>query len=160
MDEGRRVLRTSDLVRLVASWALAFAALLLTALLLPGFTYTSWLPLLAAAGVTGVVGALVRPLLVEVAAAIGWIAVALATGCRVLISTQVNIWQEIEAGGVGGVVPTRVEPLTAALRTWMVEDEPRRLAAAAKAKAFATARYDWRALATRWATHYEKLKRR
>jgi glycosyltransferase involved in cell wall biosynthesis len=88
------------------------------------------------------------------------VAEALATGCPVLISDQVNIWQEIEAGGVGGVVPTRVEPLAAALRAWMVEDEPRRLAAAARAKAFATARYDWRALATRWAAHYENLKRR
>ena len=45
----------------------------------PGFTYTSWWPLLVAAAVTGLVGMIVRPVLVEVAAAIGWIAVALAT---------------------------------------------------------------------------------
>ena len=40
---------------------------------------TSWWPLAAAAAVTGVIGAIVRPVLVHVAAAIGWWAVALAT---------------------------------------------------------------------------------
>lgn len=79
MAERRRALRTGDVVRLLVSWVLSFLALLLTAWLLPGFTYSSWLPLMAAAAVTGVVGALVRPVLVEVAASIGWIAVALAT---------------------------------------------------------------------------------
>jgi uncharacterized membrane protein YvlD (DUF360 family) len=66
-------------VRLFASWALSFLALLLTAELLPGFTYTSWLPLAAAAAVTGVVGMIVRPALVQLSALIGWVAVALAT---------------------------------------------------------------------------------
>jgi uncharacterized membrane protein YvlD (DUF360 family) len=79
VNKQRWTVRTGDLVRLVVSWAVALAALWLTALLLPGFTYTSWLPLLAAAGVTGLLGMLVRPLLVETAAAIGWVAVALAT---------------------------------------------------------------------------------
>ena len=36
-------------------------------------------PLFVAAAATGLVGMIVRPLLVELAAAIGWIAVALAT---------------------------------------------------------------------------------
>jgi uncharacterized membrane protein YvlD (DUF360 family) len=66
-------------VRLLVSWLLSFLALLLTAELLPGFTYTSWTPLVVAAAATGLVGMIVRPLLVELAAAIGWLAVALAT---------------------------------------------------------------------------------
>lgn len=68
-----------DLVRLLAGWLLTFIALLLTATILPGFTYTSWRPLIAAAAVTGLVGMVVRPVLVQLAAAIGWIAVGLAT---------------------------------------------------------------------------------
>jgi uncharacterized membrane protein YvlD (DUF360 family) len=71
--------RFFDVVRLLATWALTFLALLLTANLLPGFTYTSWWPLVAAAGVAGIVGMIVRPILVEVAATIGWIAVAAST---------------------------------------------------------------------------------
>src|SRR4051795_6423942 len=78
---GRRPrrLRGADVVRLLVSWFLSFLALLLTAELLPGFTYTSWTPLVVAAAATGLVGMIVRPLLVELAAAIGWVAVALAT---------------------------------------------------------------------------------
>ena len=47
--------------------------------MLPGFSYTSVAPLFVAAAATGLVGMIVRPVLVELAAAIGWIAVALAT---------------------------------------------------------------------------------
>ena len=71
--------RAGDVARLLASWVITFLALLLTAKVLPGFDYTSWGPLLIAAAVTGVVGMIVRPVLVELAAVIGWIAVALAT---------------------------------------------------------------------------------
>lgn len=72
-------LRGADVARLVVSWALSFLALLLTAEVLPGFTYDSWVPLAVAAAVTGVVGMVVRPALVQLSAIIGWIAVALAT---------------------------------------------------------------------------------
>ena len=72
-------MRFFDVLRLLLTWGLTFLSLLLTAKLLPGFTYTSWLPLAAAAAVAGLVGMIVRPVLVEVAAAIGWLAVAAAT---------------------------------------------------------------------------------
>jgi len=65
--------------RLFASWFLTFLALLLTARLLPGFSYDSWGPLIVAAAVTGLVGMIVRPVLVHLSALIGWIAVAIAT---------------------------------------------------------------------------------
>ncbi|WP_322919149.1 phage holin family protein [Nocardioides renjunii] len=74
-----RPLRLADGARLVAAWILSFVALLMTAWLLPGFTHTSWLPLLVAAAVTGLLGLVVRPVLVELAARVGWIAVALCT---------------------------------------------------------------------------------
>ncbi|WP_244928129.1 phage holin family protein [Nocardioides sp. W7] len=74
-----RRLRWVDVLRLLVTWLLAFGALLLTAVLLPGFSYTSWAPLLAATAVTGLVGMIVRPVLVVLAATAGWIAVGLAT---------------------------------------------------------------------------------
>jgi uncharacterized membrane protein YvlD (DUF360 family) len=72
-------IRSSDVVRLLASWILSFLALVLTAAILPGFSHDSWAPLLVAAAVTGIVGAIVRPVLVGLSALIGWVAVALAT---------------------------------------------------------------------------------
>ena len=72
-------IRPSDVVRLLVSWALATLALGLTIWLLPGFSVTSWRPVIIAAAATGLVGMVVRPVLVEVAAAIGWVAVALAS---------------------------------------------------------------------------------
>jgi uncharacterized membrane protein YvlD (DUF360 family) len=85
--------RWADVVRLLAAWVLSFLALLLTAELLPGFTYTSWLPLLVAAAVTGLVGMVVRPVLVELSAVIGWVAVALATlfGQAIVIQVALSV---------------------------------------------------------------------
>src|SRR5918995_60289 len=48
--QGRGV-RFFDVLRLLLTWGLTFLSLLLTAKLLPGFTYTSWWPLAAAAAV-------------------------------------------------------------------------------------------------------------
>ena len=45
--EARHV-QWGDVARLLVTWALTFLALLLTAALLAGFTYTSWQPLLVA----------------------------------------------------------------------------------------------------------------
>lgn len=68
----------ADIARLLVSWFLTFLALLLTAQLLPGFSHTSWWPLVAAAAVNGLVGMTVRPILVRLTAVIGWLAVGLA----------------------------------------------------------------------------------
>jgi uncharacterized membrane protein YvlD (DUF360 family) len=78
-EPAARRVRFGDVVRLLVAWGLTFLSLLLTAELLPGFTYTSWWPLAAAAAVAGLVGMIVRPVLVQVAAVIGWIAVVAAT---------------------------------------------------------------------------------
>lgn len=68
-----------DVTRLALAWLISFIALLITERLLPGFTASSRGPLIVAAAVTGVVGMLVRPVLVQLAATLGWLAVALAT---------------------------------------------------------------------------------
>lgn len=78
-DRPSRVRVTlADVLRLLGTGFLTFLSLLITAELLPGFTFTSWWPLAVAAAVGGVVGMLVRPVLALVSAAVGWVAVAAA----------------------------------------------------------------------------------
>ena len=45
--------RFFDVLRLLLTWGLTFLSLLLTAKLLPGFTYTSWLPLAPSSSLAG-----------------------------------------------------------------------------------------------------------
>jgi glycosyltransferase involved in cell wall biosynthesis len=78
---------------------------------------------------------------------------ALASGCPVLISDQVNIFREIVSAGVGAAVPTSVAEVTEAMRKWL-SDESMRSAAAARAPGFVRARYDWHQIALHWAAHY------
>ncbi len=87
------------------------------------------------------------------------VAEALACGCPVIVSDQVNIHPDVYAAGVGQVVPTKIEPLGAALKRWLVDDAQSRQAAAAKAPAFVRERYDWNQIAQRWVGHYQKLLR-
>ena len=63
------------------------------------------------------------------------VAEALAAGCPVIISDQVNIHAEVLAAGVGAVIPTRVQPLADALRLWMGSPSMR-AEAASKAPGF------------------------
>jgi glycosyltransferase involved in cell wall biosynthesis len=81
---------------------------------------------------------------------------ALASGCPVIISDQVNIHPEITAANVGEVVPTQADPLADALRRWM-SDAGRRRAAGERGPAFVRQRYDWREIARRWLSHYTSL---
>ena len=73
--------RTSDLARMVVAWAISTLALMVAAELLPGLRADSPGWLFVAAGVTGAFGAIVRPVLVEVTATIGWWAVAAMAVC-------------------------------------------------------------------------------
>lgn len=84
------------------------------------------------------------------------VAEALAAGLPVVISDQVNIQADVKAAGAGGVVPTDVAALAVELGRWLSDAELRRTAGA-KARAFASERYDWNAIARRWADHYEQL---
>jgi uncharacterized membrane protein YvlD (DUF360 family) len=73
-DVGR--FRWADLWRMLVAWVISTLALAITAALLDGFSVTAWWPLAVVAAVTGVLGALIRPVLVFLVSAIGWIAVA------------------------------------------------------------------------------------
>ena len=83
---------------------------------------------------------------------------SLASGTPVVISDQVNIHQAIRAAGVGGVVPTQVEPLAREMARWM-SDESLRRDASSRAIPFVRQHYDWNQIAQRWATHYEEITR-
>lgn len=71
------------------------------------------------------------------------IAVAEALGCGlpVLISNQVNIWQEIKADGAGLVEPDTVEGATALLSQWLGLSADARAAMAKQARATFMARF-------------------
>ncbi len=69
--------RVGDLARMGLSWLISSVALIVAAEILPGLSAeSSWLFVIAAA-VTAVFGVLIRPVFVEVAAVVGWAAVAL-----------------------------------------------------------------------------------
>ena len=68
-------LRVSDLARMALAWAISSLALIAADWLLPGMHAKSPWWLVAAAAVTGVFGFFLRPVLVKVASAIGWLAV-------------------------------------------------------------------------------------
>ena len=73
----RRGLRWGDLIRLLGSWAVATVALMIASDLLGDIEVTSNWAYVAVAGVTGLVGLVLRPVLVEVSARVGWLAVLL-----------------------------------------------------------------------------------
>jgi uncharacterized membrane protein YvlD (DUF360 family) len=71
----RRGIRGGDLVRLLVTWALSSLALMIAAWLQPNLSATSPWAYVGVAAVSGIVGFVVRPVLVEVSARIGWVAV-------------------------------------------------------------------------------------
>jgi uncharacterized membrane protein YvlD (DUF360 family) len=72
---SRRGLRWDDLIRLVAAWGSTTLALVITAALLPGLYATTIWAFAAVAVVAGVFGLLLRPVMVELSARLGWLAV-------------------------------------------------------------------------------------
>lgn len=81
---------------------------------------------------------------------------ALAAGCPVLISDQVNIYREIDRAGVGLIVPTKMEQVAEALQKWSEGARTRRQIED-KARQFVQEHYDWNAIAARWKAHYERI---
>ena len=72
---GARGLRVADLGRLLSGWLVASLTLMLADAVQPNLTASSAWSLVAVAAVSGLVGLLVRPLLVEVTVRLGWLAV-------------------------------------------------------------------------------------
>jgi len=81
---------------------------------------------------------------------------ALACGCPVLISDQVNIHKQITRSGTGLVVPAQVGPVADALAK-LLTDDAQRMAMAQKARASIIPAQTWPAIAARWIGHYQRL---
>jgi len=120
----RRGLRTTDLVRLVTTWASSTVALIITGALLPGFSASSWWSYAAVAAVAGVVGFVLRPVMVEVSARVGWLAVLLvALGGQALVmyvailyvpGIESTAWTAFSATWVSAIVGTLISWATTA----------------------------------------------
>lgn len=82
---------------------------------------------------------------------------ALAAGCPVIISDQVEVQETIRGAGVGEVMPLDRTATAEALMRWLGDDALRR-AAGAKARQFAAKHFDWNQIAMRWGGHYAKLQ--
>jgi glycosyltransferase involved in cell wall biosynthesis len=81
---------------------------------------------------------------------------AMACGCPVLISDEVNIHGQVTEARAGEVVPVDLQRTATALERWMA-DEPGRRGAGERGRAFALSHYDWRAIAREWRSHYSLL---
>ena len=127
-------IRGSDLLRMVVAWLFAVVALAVAVELLPELDANSIWPLLLAAAVAGVAGVIIRPVLVEVSARIGWIAVGAVAvlGQAVVIQialemvpgiTSTSFWSSLAAAWIAAVVDT--------ILTWLLTSTtPEALAAA------------------------------
>src|SRR3954447_1859232 len=84
-------LTIADFGRLLTAWLVGGVALAVAVELLPGLTATSAGPLVVTAAVAGVVGMVVRPVLVGVAARFGWWAIALLAVAGQAVVMQVAL---------------------------------------------------------------------
>jgi glycosyltransferase involved in cell wall biosynthesis len=88
------------------------------------------------------------------------VAEAMAAATAVVISREVNIWQEVLAAGAGAAVPGGdVDALTAEMTRWLGDAAMRR-SAGEKARVFAQSHYDWGRIARNWVGHYAEIARR
>jgi glycosyltransferase involved in cell wall biosynthesis len=81
---------------------------------------------------------------------------ALAAGCPVVISDQVNIHRQVSSAGVGAVIPTNVEALAEQISHWM-NDDAERHRVARRARDFAMRRYNLERSEKLWARHYAQV---
>ena len=84
------------------------------------------------------------------------VAEAMAAGCPVVISDQVNLHDQVTRAGAGAVVPTKVEAVAEQL-TRLFADPGSRAEAGRKGRVFALEEYDWAKIALRWISHYRAV---
>src|SRR3954469_13350251 len=122
---GMARLSIADLARLLTAWLVSGLALAVAVDVLPGLTATSAGPLVVAAAVSGVVGMVVRPLLVGVAARFGWWAIAFlaVAGQAVIMQLTLELvpgvasssfWSTLAAAWIASVVAMLVSWLMTA----------------------------------------------
>lgn len=84
------------------------------------------------------------------------VAEAMAAGCPVVISDQVNLHRDVSSAGASRVVPTQVEPLAVAIRATL-DDREASSRMVENARRLVVERYDWKRIAERWVRHYERI---
>lgn len=114
-------LRASDVVRLLVSWVISALALWMAAVILPGLTVTEPWGYLAVAAVSGVIGLVIRPVLVEVSARIGWLAVVLVAvaGQAVVIYVAILVVPTVSADFWNALLAAWIAAALATLFAWL-----------------------------------------
>ena len=116
------VIRWSDLGRLGTSWTAAAVTLYVTDRLLPGLSFETAWAYLAVAAAAGLAGLLLRPLLVEVSARVGWLAVlplALA-GQALVMHAAIEAVPSVTSRGFGTTVAASwIAAAVGTLVSWM-----------------------------------------
>jgi uncharacterized membrane protein YvlD (DUF360 family) len=117
----RTGLRLGDIARLLAVWLVSSAALALAAALLPNLTAQAWWAYFAATAVAGLLGLVFRPVLVFVAARIGWLAVVFAglVGQALLIYAAIWIVPRIEATFLSAFLASWIVAVVATAAAWL-----------------------------------------
>ena len=111
---------SSDLARLAVAWAASTVALIITGALLPGFSATSWWSYAAVAAAAGIVGLVLRPVLVEVSARVGWVAVLLIAlvGQALIMYVAIRLVPGIESTALTALAATWVSAVVGTLISW------------------------------------------
>jgi glycosyltransferase involved in cell wall biosynthesis len=84
------------------------------------------------------------------------VAEAMAAGVALVVSREVNLWNEVVASGAGAAVSGEVNELAAEMGRWL-EDPARRESAGRAGREYALQHYDWNAIAKHWVDHYGRL---
>ena len=116
--------RSTDIWRLLATWAASTVALFIAAAVLDGLSATTPWAYVAVAAVAGVLGLLVRPILVEVSARLGWFAViplALVGQALIMYAAMLTVpgittsfWEAFLASWIAAAVGTLIAYATTA----------------------------------------------
>ena len=120
-QRGSRALRLGDLFRLVTAWASSTGALVITGALLSGLSASSWWSYAAVAAVAGAVGLVLRPVLVELSARFGWLAVLLVAlgGQALVMYAAIRSVPGIEATPRTALAATWVSAIVGTLISWV-----------------------------------------
>ena len=114
-------IRLGDLVRLLVTWVVSTIALAISGALLDDMSSQSLWAYPAVALVSGIFGLLLRPVLVAVAARVGWIMVVLAgfLGQALIIYLAIRVTPDIEATFWAAFVAAWIVAIVGTLAAWV-----------------------------------------
>jgi uncharacterized membrane protein YvlD (DUF360 family) len=118
---GSRRLHLADVVRLLVSWAGSAVALAVSAWVLPDLSASTPWAWVVVAAVSGVVGLLLRPVLTEVSARLGWLAVLLLAlvGQAVILFGAMQLVPGIDGTFVAAVIASWISAAVGTFVSWL-----------------------------------------